>query len=304
VGNPYAFDVDWAAVRRVLALDSLGVVGPYLRDGVSGTWIFPDPSGVFPAWSGAAVHNPRSETLVLRFPSRPNLAVAARVAAEPGWAGVALRWVQGERVSSWVRVGLIAEDGGLAARSVPMPPAPEHSLTGWIQGRSALLGDLRVDRGGANEWTLRLEGIGTNAPLVLETIREGADTALAIQIREGISGDWNSVAPRMEFGDGAGTRSFVLAIGGPSRLARPGGGLAVAVRSGILEWTLPSEAGRTRVRIELRDLSGRVVAVPVDEVLDPGTYRRSLRGTRASRARLVVLRAAGAFRTIHFADLR
>jgi hypothetical protein len=134
--------------------------------------------------------------------------------------------------------------------------------------------------------------------------REGADTALAIQIREGFSGDWNGVAPRMELREGAGTRSFVLAIGGPSRLARPAGGLAVAVRSGTLEWTLPSEAGRVRVRIELRDLSGRVVSIPVDEVMDPGTYQRPLGGTRASRARLVVLRAAGAFRTIHFADLR
>ncbi len=304
VGNPYAFDVDWAAVRRVSALDSLGVVGPYLRDGVSGTWIFPDPSGVFPAWFGAAVHNPRSEPVVLRFPSRPNPALAARTATEPRWAGVSLRWVQGERVSSWVRVGLIAEDAGLAPRSVPMPPAPELSLTGWIQGRSALLGDLRLDRGGANEWTLRLEGIGTNAPLVLETIREGADTAMAMQIREGISGGWTTLAPRMELGEGGGTRSYVLAIGGPARLARPGGGLDVAVRSGTLEWTLPSEAGRVRVRIELRDLSGRVVTVPVDEVMDPGTYRRSLGIPRASRARLVVLRAAGAFRTIHFADLR
>jgi autotransporter-associated beta strand protein len=304
VGNPFAFDVDWAAVRRLSALDSLGVVGPYLRDGASGTWIFPDPSGLLPAWSGAAVHNPRSEPVVVRFPSRPNPAVAARTAAEAGWAGVSLRWTQGDRVSSWVRVGLIAEDAGMAPRLVPMPPAPEHSLVGWIEGRSALLGDLRLDRGGDNQWALRLEGIRSDAPLVLETVREGSDTALAIQLRDGVTGGWTALAPRMELREGAGTRSYVLAIGGPSRLTRPGGGLAVGVRSGTLEWTLPTESGRTRVRIELRDLSGRVVSVPVDEVMDPGSYRRSLGVPRASRARLVVLRAAGVYRSSHFADLR
>lgn len=304
VGNPYAFDVDWAAVRRLSALDSLGVVGPYLRDGSSGTWIFPDPSGLLPAWTGAAVHNPRAEPVTVRFPTRPDLAPAARSTSGAKWAGVSMRWVQGDRVSSWVRIGVIAEDAELAPRSVPLPPAPEHSLTGWIQGRSALLGDLRLDRGGANEWTLRLEGVGADAPLVLETVREGTDTTQAIQLRDGVAGGWTSLASRMELHEGAGTRTYVLAIGGPSRLARPGGGLAVAVRSGTLEWTLPSEAGRVRVRIELRDLSGRVVSVPVDEVMDPGTYRRSLGLPRASRARLVVLRAAGAFRTSHFADLR
>lgn len=304
VGNPFAFEVDWAAVRRLSALDSLGVVGPYLRDGATGTWNFPDPSGFLPAWSGAAVHNPRSEPVVVRFPSRPDLAPAGRAATEPGWSGVSLRWVQGQRVSSWIRVGLIAEDAAFAARSVPMPPAPDQSLTGWIQGRAALLGDLRVDRGGANEWTLRLEGIGSGDPLLLETVREGSDTTLAIRLRDGVSGRWTPLASRVELGEGAGTRSFVLAIGGPSRLPTQGPGLAVAVRSGTLEWTLPSESGRTRVRIELRDLSGRVVSVPVDEVMDSGTYRRSLGVPRASRARLVVLRAAGAFRTSHFADLR
>lgn len=304
VGNPYAFDVDWAAVRRLSALDSLGVVGPYLRDGATGTWSFPDPSGSLPAWAGAAVHNPRSEPVVVRFPSRPDLAKAGRAASESGWAGVSLRWVQGSRVSSWIRVGVIAEDGGLAPLAVPMPPAPEHSLMGWIQGREALLGDLRRDRGGANEWTLRLEGIGSADPLVLEAVREGSDTSLSLRIREGSSGGWSPVASRMALPEGAGTRSYVLAIGGPPRLTGPGGDLALAVRSGTLEWTLPAESGRTRVRIELRDLSGRVVSVPVDEVMDPGSYKRPLGVPRASRARLVVLRAAGAFRTSHFADLR
>lgn len=307
VGNPYGVAVDWSAVRRLSALDSLGVVGPYLRDGSTQTWEFPDPSGELPAWTGAAVHNPRSEAVVLRLPSRPDPIVAGRRTSGPDWAGISLRWVQGDRSTSWIRLGMYPEDAGLAARSVPIPPAPEHALVGWIQGpveNTGLLGDFRVDRGGANEWTLRLEGVGKDAPLVLETRRDGGDTAMSALLRDGVSGGWNPVAPTMELRGGAGTRSFTLALGGPSRLARPLGGLAVGVRSGMLEWTLPAEGGRVRVRIELRDLAGRLVSVPVDEVMAPGTHRRALGVPRASRARIVILRAAGAFRTSHFADLR
>lgn len=307
VGNPYGVAVDWSAARRLSALDSLGIVGPYLRDGTTQTWLFPEPAGELPAWTGAAVHNPRRESVVLRLPSRPDLKPAARAARTTDGAVVSLRWVQGDRASSWVRVGVYPEDAGLAARSYPIPPTPERALAAWILGPRdgvGLLGDFRVDRGGANEWTLHLEGVGSDAPLVLETSRDGGDTALSAQLREGVSGAWSPLVANMPMREGAGTRSFTLALGGPSRLSRPLGGLAVGVRAGMLEWTLPADGGRIRVRIELRDLSGRLVSVPVDEVMDPGTYRRGLGVPRGSRARIVVLRAAGAFRTSHFADLR
>lgn len=307
VGNPFGFPVDWTAVRRLSGLDSLGVVGPYRRDDRAGTWMFPDPSGVIPAWAGAAVYLPGREVARLRIPSRSDAVPAARASSRDGWTGVSLRWVQGNRVSSWLHAGLATDQASRAPRAVPLPPAPDHALVGWIQGasgRGPLLGDFRLDQGGGDEWTLVVEGVGADGPLHLEMVRQGIDTATAVRLRESVASSWTALGDRTPLPDGAAKRTYVLAIGGISRGVGAKEALAVRIRSGILEWTLPAEAGRGRVRIEIRDLSGRILSVPVDEVMDPGSYRRTVGIPRASRARVVVLRAAGAFRTSHFADLR
>jgi len=306
VGNPYGVDVDWSAVRAASGLDSLAVSGPYPYDGSGSSWRLPDSLSRLVAWSGCAVHNGTGRDVVLRIPSVGAMLPAARQASPTPQAAVALRWSQGGRTSSWIRMGLLP--GGAVERAYPLPPSPASSLRASIldsRAGSALLGDFVPDAGQAREWSLRLEGLQAGEPLVLEAVREGSDTAVAIRLRDEKSGRWLPLPLQTDFATaGEPIRGFTVVVGGLARVPSPGLPLAVSVRAGRLHWTLPAEGGRVRVRIELRDPSGRLVAIPVDETMDPGSYARDLGVARATRARVVVLRAGDAFRTVLFAHLR
>jgi len=297
VGQPLGFDVSWSDIRARSGLDSLAVEGPFAFDGAAQGWSLPDSQASWRSWSGAAFLNSSGRTVVLQVPSIPSGTVAPRSAATGDLPSrVGIRATQAGRASSTLRLG---RTGTRIPLMAPLPPSPATTLVAAFRSPLRpwpLLAEIRASDDTSRTWSLSVSGLVPREPLTLDIADGDHDTTLSAWVLDARSGRWLPAAGRMEFAVGDETsREFAF------RAARPAGADAtrpysVAVRDGRrLLWSIPDEAGRLPVRIELRDLAGRLVGVLVDESMDPGSYARDL-PARAGGEPLVVRMTAGGTR--------
>lgn len=295
VGQPLGFDVSWSDIRARSGLDSLPVDGPYAFDGSAQGWTLTDSQASWRAWSGAAFLNSSGKAVVLQVPSIPSGTVAPRSARTSNFpVRVGIRASQAERASSTIWLG---RSGTRTARIDPLPPTPATTLVAALRSVVRpwpLLSEIRATDDTSRTWTLSVSGLIPREPLILDIAGDGLDTALHAWVLDARSGRWFPAARRMEFavGDEA-ARVFEFRATRPegADAARP---YSVAVRDGRrLLWTIPDEAGRQRVRIESRDLAGRLAGVLVDEAMDPGSYARDLPATAGGEPLVVRLTVGG-----------
>lgn len=294
VGNPFAFDVDWKRALELSGIDTMDLSGPYGFDGARQEWILPESSSTLRAWKGAALLNSSGRALVLRIPSVAPELFAARAAARILPVRIAVRSAQESRTSARVWMGIDPSCSG-GCRSHPMPPSPGKTLGLHLMApRGALLADVRGVTDSAQKWTIQVEGLVRDVPLVLEAERSGTDTSLPILVRDDKADRWHRLAHRMEFAvGGESKRTFTFLAGGDLSLLGRGGPFALQARGRTVRWCIPPEMGRTNVRIELRDPAGRRTELLLDETMDAGSYVRELVIPATSSPSVVVLRAGG-----------
>jgi hypothetical protein len=310
VGNPFAFDVDWKRVLELSGIDTADISGPYGFDAARQEWTLPESSSTLRSWKGAALLNSTSRTLVLRVPSVAPGLFAARAAARNIPVRIAARTAQGGRSSTRVWMGIDPACSG-GCRIHPMPPSPAAALDLHLRlprghrPDGAGLSDMRGATDSVQQWSVHVEGLLPEVPLVLEIERTGADTALAILVRDDKADRWHRLAPRMEFAvGGESKRTFTFLAGADPSLLRRGGPFALQARGRSVRWSIPPEMGRTRVRIELRDFAGRRTQLLLDETMDPGFYVRDLGIPATSSPRIVLLRAGGRVQSASLVRLR
>lgn len=299
VGNPFAFDVDWKRALELSGIDTMDLSGPYGFDGARQEWILPESSSTLRAWKGAALLNSSGRALVLRIPSVAPELFAARAAARILPVRIAVRSAQESRTSARVWMGIDPSCSG-GCRSHPMPPSPGKTLGLHLTAprgartAGALLADVRGVTDSVQKWTIQVEGLVRDVPLVLVAERSGTDTSLPILVRDDKADRWHRLAHRMEFAvGGESKRTFTFLAGGDLSLLGRGGPFALQAGGRTIRWCIPPEMGRTNVRIELRDPAGRRTELLLDETMDAGSYVRELGIPATSSPRVVVLRAGG-----------
>lgn len=310
VGNPLGFDVDWKRALELSGIDAADVSGPYGFDGAKQEWTLPESSSTLRAWKGAALLNSTARTLLLRIPSVAPDLLSARTAARSIPLRVALRSGQGARSSARIWMGIDPACVG-ACRNHPMPPSPGTTLDlhlpppAGARFGGAFLSDVRAVTDSVQKWTVHLDGLASDVPLLLEAERSGTDTATPILVRDDKADRWYRLASRMEFAVGRESkRTFTFLAGGDVSLLGRGGAFAVQARGRTVRWCIPPEMGRTRVRIEIRDLAGRRTELLLDETMDAGSYARDMGAPVTSSPRLVVLRAGGRVQSALLVRLR
>ena len=310
VGNPLGFDVDWRQVRKLSGLDTLDVSGPYDFDGASQNWSMPDSTTVMPAWKGLAFLNSTGRAITLRISSIASGAFAPRPTANPAPLRISLKGSQGTQSTSRVWVGIDPSLCLGGCRNHPMPPSPGSSLKVFLppprgaRATGPFLTDIRSSEDSTQVWTILVKGLVADDPLILDLERFGTDTA-SVSIHDDKANRWLPIAARMDFAVGSeSSRSFKIMVGGNAAMLNSVGRLGVSARGRSLRWCIPEEMGRTRVRIEMRDPSGRMNGLLVDETMDPGSYDRDIGIVAPSGPRLIILRAGGRVQSSYFGLLR